>query len=567
MRRKLHVSAPLVFVAACYQGLGASPGAADNHTSTGGSAHDSDGGSDSGAVDVDAVWLPTRIRRLSTRELDNTVEDLLGTSVAISATLGSDLRQSGFTLNSEQRVDATFGGRLQLATETLAKEAVAERLDVLVPCASDPDQRACAAAFVDDFGTRAFRRPLTDEERDGLLAVYDLASTGVADGGEQLGTFAGGIEAIIRASLQSGSFLYLTELGTEGDGETLVELAPYETAAQISYLVIGAPPDEPLFAAAAADSLRNPSEREDQARRLLASDPRAGQQAARFVKEWLGIDRLADIDRESSVEETFATLRPMFEQETDVFIHEVLANGDGKLATMLTADFAMVNEPLAAFYGVPYSGVATWVQAPLEGTSRRGLLTQANFLSTYASNAPPGSSPVNRGKAVLNQMLCLSIEFPTDPEVAMDASEVPPADGTTTTRERFEQHSSVPACAACHKLLDGIGFAFENFDQVGKFRATENGKTIDASGELVGADVSGPYANASGLVDRLASSEQVSRCFARNFFRFVSGQTSNETESQYLEGWESLDGDVRDQLVELMVAYIRSDFFIKRRAM
>jgi hypothetical protein len=512
-----------------------------------------------------SVWLTARVRRLSNRELDNSVKDLLGTSTLLSARLPPDTRQSGFTVNAAQRVDATYAGQLKDGVEALANEAVTQRMSTLVPCASSGDPRACATTFIDEFATRAFRRPLVDDQRAGLLAVYDTAAGGVIPDGGTIGTFADGIKAVIRAVLQSASFLYLTELGREQAG-ALLELDPYETASQLSYLVAAAPPDSALLALAKQDALRAPDRREAEARRLLASSPHAAQQLARFVKEWLRLDQLAQIERTSTVADTFATLSPLFDAETDAFIGEVVGHGDGTLRTMLTADFSMVNDKLAGFYGVPHDATTSWARASLASTQRRGLLSQSNFLSTYASNSPPGSSPVKRGKVVLNQLLCMNVQFPTDPNVAMRAMVPPPVDPTATTRERFERHASDPACRGCHDLLDGIGFAFENFDQIGKFRSTENGKPIDASGSLKGTGVDGTFANASELAGLLASSEQVRRCFAKNFFRFASGQTSDDTETRYLDVLGSMPAEARAQMTELVLAYIRSDLFMKRRA-
>src|SRR6185295_8213510 len=132
----------------------------------------------------------------------------------------------------------------------------------------------------------------------------------------------------------------------------------------------------------------------------------------------------------------------------------------------------------------------------------------------------------------LNQLLCQSIELPSDPALLMQAMIPPPP--ANTTRERYEAHSTNPACAGCHSRLDPLGFAFENFDQIGNFRSQENGVTVDASGTLVGTDCDGPFTDAVELVGRLASSEQVRECFARNFFRFASAQTSADTEAQFM---------------------------------
>jgi hypothetical protein len=516
-------------------------------------------------VDTTALsgWLPARVRRLSNRELDNSVKDLLGTTTVVSTMLAPDTRQSGFTLNAAQRVDATYGGQLKSAADQLSQEAVTQRLGTLVTCTYATDPRGCATKFIDGFAARAFRRPLTDDERTGLLAVYDTAAGGTNPSGGTIGAFPDGIKAIISAVLQSGSFLYVTELG-RGNASALLELDPYETASQLSYVVAAAPPDAALIAAAAQDALRTPEQREAHARRLLATSPHATEQLARLVKEWVGLDQLANIDRTSTVADTFATLSPLFDQETDAFVGEVTAHGDGTLGALLTADFTMVNAKLAAFYGVPYGGTTGWARASLTSTARRGLLSQANFLSTYASNAPPGSSPVKRGKEVLTQLLCQNIQFPTDPNVAMKAAVTPPADPHRTTRQRFEQHGTDPACSGCHKVLDGIGFGFENYDQIGKFRSTENGQPVDPSGTLLASDVDGPFANAAELASRLASSEQVRTCFAKNFFRFASGQTTDPTEAHYLDAWKSMPAGARTQLTELMVGFIRSDLFMKR---
>ncbi len=509
------------------------------------------------------VWLPERVRRLSDRELDNSVADLLGTTTLISTLVSPDTRQSGFTSNADQRVDATFGTALEAAADALAQEAVTQRLATLAPCASGADPRGCAQAFIEDFGARAFRRPLTDDDRAGLIAVYDVVGGTPTDGG-LAGTFSDGIGAIISAVLQSGSFLYVTELG-QGTG-ALVVLDPYEAASQLSFLVTAAPPDAQLLQAAAQGALATADQREAQARRLLASNPHVPQQLARLIKEWLGIDQLANIDRVSTVTDSFATLSPWFDSETDAFVDEVATHTDGTLATLLTADFTMVNADLAGFYGVPYDGTSGWVRTSLAPTARRGILTESNFLSTFASTSPAGSSPVKRGKAVLNQLLCLDIQFPTDPAVAMAASIPPPVNPNATTRQRFQEHADNPACSGCHVLLDGIGFAFENFDQIGNFRSTDNGQPVDASGTLTGSDVDGPYADANGLVTRLASSQQVRRCFARNFFRFVSAQTSDGTEAQYMDVWGAMPAQARTQVVELLVGFARSDLFIERRA-
>jgi hypothetical protein len=229
----------------------------------------------------------------------------------------------------------------------------------------------------------------------------------------------------------------------------------------------------------------------------------------------------------------------------------------------------MVNPTLAAFYGVSGGAGTGYSRVSLNtaASPRRGLLTQANFLATYVSNDTPIGRPVKRGKTLLNQVLCLAVQFPTDPNLAAKAMKPPAPSPNATTRQLAVQHSTEPACAGCHAIIDPMGFAFENFDAIGNYRTTENGRPIDASGTLRGTDVDGrPFSSAGEMVALLGQSDQVRRCFATNFFRFASAQSSDGTEAQYLDLWRALPADARTQIVQLLVAYVRSDMFVKRRS-
>jgi hypothetical protein len=141
----------------------------------------------------------------------------------------------------------------------------------------------------------------------------------------------------------------------------------------------------------------------------------------------------------------------------------------------------------------------------------------------------------------------------------------PPKPGATTRELSVAHANSDPACAGCHTIIDPIGFGFENFDVIGAYRTMENNKPIDASGALLGTDVDGAFKNAAELVGKLATSEQVRRCFATNFFRFASAQHTPETTAKYLETYGAMPMDARGKLVQLLLAYVRSDMFVNRR--
>jgi hypothetical protein len=504
-------------------------------------------GGDIPRPDPGATEIPARIRRLTNAEYDRSVAALLGTTLQPGADFTPDSRQSGFTLNAEQRVDGVLADQLKLAAETLARQAVSQRLSTLVPCASSANE-ACAATFIDSFGRRAFRRSLTPDEKSGLIDVFRVGIDG--------GTFADGIELVITAVLQAPAFLYLTELGAAGAGGPLVTLTDHEAAAQLSYVLTGGPPDDTLAGAADAGRLRDGAARATEARRLL-TQTHAGGQTRRLLEEWLGIDNLAVTDKDASLYPRFRDLRPAMLEETGGFIDEVLWRDNGSLGLLLTADFTVAPPAMASFYGLTGGGTG---RLALAGVRRRGILNHASFLSVHAH--ADSSAPVIRGAVIRRKLFCHQLTVPTDPSVVIV---FPPPDPTRTTRERYEVHVNNDLCRGCHTLIDPIGFAFEGFDGMGAARTTENGKPINTSGKLVGTDVDGDIADSVDLVARLGGSAQVRSCFARNVLRFGSAQASPGVEIQFQKVVAALPAAQQDKLLDLLVAFAGSDLFVNRR--
>ncbi|UJR83274.1 DUF1592 domain-containing protein [Sandaracinus amylolyticus] len=491
---------------------------------------------------------PSSVRRLARHEYDHSVADLLGFETDASDGFAGDARVAGYTASAALRVDATLGEQLRTAAEAIATTAVTEHLATVVPC--DRSAADCPRTFVTTLATRAFRRPATDLEIEGLLAIFTLASTNG-------GTFEEGVSAVLQAVLQSASFLYVPQIGAGDDLDRTLDA--YETASALSYFLTASPPDAALLEAAAADSLRTPDQREAQARRLLDEHPRARAQVVRFVQEWLGLDTLHYVARDSETHD-FTSLRPLMEEETRRFVEDVVFAGDGTFESLIAADFTLANGTLRDFYGLEVTS-DDWSRAELEGTPRRGLLGQASFLATHA--ARDESSPVKRGVTILRRILCLDVPAPTG-DVAEQAMMTPPP--ARTTRERFTQHSTNPVCAGCHSLIDPLGFAFEDFDQLGAFRTEENGTPVDSSGELVGTDVNGPFADGGELVAMLAESPQAHACFARNLFRFASARSSQPLEASFLDAWGRMPDERRSSLVEIWIELVRSELFVQRRA-
>jgi hypothetical protein len=541
-------------------GSGAMAGAAGSGGSTnGGSA---------GAASSSPL-LPARIRRLTNAEYDRSVQALLGTSMAPSVQFSfpPDARQGptnspagpAFTVNDAQRVDPVLADKLDTAALALVAEARSTgRLAELAPCAEPAGGgEACAREFLQSFGARAFRRALSEEEVNGLVSGPTSAYHVGADGY----THEEGIEVLARVLLQSPGFLYITELGEIGSGATFA-LTPDEIATQLSYLLTSGPPDAALLERAGEGALATADGREAEARRLL--DTPAGQaRFVRVVQEWLGIDEVARREKASSVYPEFASVSQAMEDESHAFIDEVLHRSTGTLTELLTADWTIIDAPLAELYGVTWPGAGQ--RTSLGGVPRRGILNQAAFLSVFASNN--GSHPVFRGVALMRRIACLDTP---DPGALGIVVSFPAADPQKTTRERFSVHTLDPACAGCHATIDAFGFSMENFDGIGKLRTMENALPVETSVTLAtGSDIDGTYADSTELLAAVAQSDAVKACLARQIFR-SSAARSNESvagaENAFVEVWRQLPAEAQERLPEVLVAYVKSRSFLERRA-
>ncbi len=555
MNFRLPSLSPMAFaacgLAACVGAIGPSGDGPSSSSSSDGTGQSSSA-STLGDGSVVASLLPVRIRRLSNAEFDATAQAVLGTQLTFASTLPKDVRQgsysaggfpaAGFTRNAAAIFDSVSAPQIQQAADSLASDAVTNRLSTLAPC-NDSNQTNCATTFITNFGAQAYRRPVTATELTGLQAVYQA--------GAKDQNYASGIQLVITTILQSAGFLYLTELGgTVTNGTT--KLTSYEVASELSYFLTGAPPDATLTQAAASDALQDPQAVGVQGARLLKSS--GGQQElAAFVEQWLGIDNPPGTSTGTMV------TGPAMSSATTAFVEDVMLNGDGTLATLLTAPYTFVDSSLATLYGVqgPTSGVA---KVQMSG-QRLGLLNEASFLTTYAHST--FSAPVKRGHLVRTQMLCDQIP-PPDPSLKVNTTPPTPT-GAETTREADMDHMTDAACSSCHSLMDPIGFGFENFDGNGAYRTTEAGQAIDASGALnMAADLTGSFSNGAELIQKLASSEAVTQCYWKHFADFAAAETDPDIEATFMNFWQQQPAATRASLPQIVVAFVQSDLFLKR---
>ncbi len=494
-------------------------------------------------AECDVALTPgTPLRLLTRSEYNLTVRDLLGATGNPSRDFPKEPLAVGLdndaTLN---RATPAHVERWLDAAEALAADAVTHRRDALLPCTGE--HYSCAQQFIARTGLRAFRRPLTSAESATLNELF--ATVWQADG------FDAAMELTLQSYLQAPQFLYRDEAPT-GPGEVLT-LYDYRLASRLSYFLWGSMPDNELLDAAANGVLNTPEGLTAQARRML-EDPKSADGLRRFFSVWLYLEGVEHSEKNTTVYPEYSpALAAAWRTSLLLFIDDVMAH-EGTLPALLTSNALYVNSTMTG-YGMqtPARG---FVRSELDDGTRRGLLTQPGFLAFKA--LPDSSSPVRRGLFVLDKLLCQSI--PPPPAVFTP----PQPSVTATTRERFAAHSSDDGCYGCHRFIDPIGFTFEHYDGLGRWRDTENGKPVDSTGGVVLADddvLLQPVSDIVELAGLLAQSPQVHACVAKDVYRFALGRgltgADTCTVAKVSKRFVDSGGDFR----ELMLAIVQSDAF------
>lgn len=499
----------------------------------------------------------TPLRRMTRFEYNNTVRDLLGETTNPGNAFPEDA-VSGFFDNVAltQTVNVLQAEGYMAAAEAIATKAVAN-LNTLLGCnVAQQGEAVCASRFIDNFGAKAYRRPLSAEESQRLVGLYTTVR-GESD-------FNTAIKASLEAMLISPHFLFRPEFGqTEGSKvEAAKKLTGYETATRLSYFLWGSMPDEALFAAAANGSLETPDGVRTQAERML-SDAKTQNMTARMYDQWFGIEGVLGVAKDAEQLPAGVAfndaLKASLVDESRRFIKDVIWNGDAKVRTLLTAPYTYVNENSAKLYGLTGVTGAEMRRVDLDPKQRGGILTHPSFLA--ARGKQDQSHPIKRGEFVRTHLLCEELAAPP-PGIPALPSAVP----DQSTRERIAGHTSNPACASCHKLIDGAGFGFEHYNASGMYREEDGGKPVDASGELVATqDVNGPFVGTIELSAKLASSQQVQRCFAQQTLRYSQGRFESAEDTctvfKLNDGFMRTGGDLK----QLLLLTAQSDSFLHYR--
>ena len=373
------------------------------------------------------------------------------------------------------------------------------------------DERTCATTIVSTLARRAFRRPVSQADIRQLMTFYDAGRT-------SRGTFEGGIQLALRRILADPAFLFRAERDPAGVAPgAAYAISDLELASRLSFFLWSSIPDDALFRSAEGRRLRNTEELLAQVRRMLADD-RSASLVSNFAGQWLQLRNLARVAPDPLEFPDFDDdLRRAFRRETEM-LFESIVRDDRSILELLTADFTFVNERLARHYGIKGVTGSRFRRVAVADPARRGLLGHGSILAI--TSHPNRTSPVKRGKWILENLMG-SPPPPPPPDVpAFDEKQ--DRARPRTMRERMEEHRRTPACANCHRLMDPIGLAMENFDGIGGWRARDGGVRIDASTQLAdGTTVNGVVELRDALLRR---PEVIVRTLTENLMTYALGR-------------------------------------------
>ncbi len=439
--------------------------------------------------------------------------------------------------------------------------------DVAVPAASgwlasygacDPgNDEACAKQLYEAFAQRAFRRPLTDDEREWLASSWAALPARASE--------VQRLEVMGELILQAPQFLYFYSEGTPVGAVNVLD--DHARAERLSYFLWDAPPDADLLAAAAAGEL-TPAGMRAHAERLL-DDERAKPVLRAFLADWLELGgatilpSLEDTPKDAKLFPGFdGVLRQSMRRELEMFMDHVMFEADGSMETLFTSTRAYVNAPLARLYGVQGgpTGSDDWAWVELNPTERAGMLTRAGFLAVHASQNV--TSPIRRGVYLLKEVLCAPLP---PPPANVDNTPLEVTGELKTVREATLQRTGSPSCGACHTRINELGFAFEHYDAIGRWQDAEaqTGARVSASADLSksGSSLQGTIDGALELSALLAKSPEVAACATKRWFEVALRRSPVALDAcsvQRIQAKVAETGSIR----ELLLALVESDAFL-----
>ena len=467
--------------------------------------------------------IPASVRLLTSRELTNSVSDILGTSVLL--TKGAFVKQEGKEGFDNETAFLSIDGltfeKLLLISQSVATEFAKKTPTGIASCLSTapapggPASLACSKAVVLNAATLAYRRPLVQIETSQLGTLVDNSFAGAAANDKYVASTEAGIIAV----LLSPQFLYyLPRSATEGEAGAPANLADWELAGRMAGMLWGSVPDANLRASAANGSLRSQS-LSTQLDRML-KDIKGSRFYEGFFAQWLGLYKLEGWNADKVTYPTWsASLLQSMRTETETFALNV-AKGNKSPIDLIDARYSYLDENMAKHYGIGGVTGTSFREVALP-SNRAGLLTQASFLTvTSASNH---TSPIRRGNWTLARILC---DPPAPPPPNVKPLPMEPGTGITepSIRALLASHSTNPVCASCHTKMDPIGLSYENYNGIGEYRSTyKDGTTVDATtGRLPNGQ---SFQNILEMQRSFETSEEFKNCFTTKLITYATGNS------------------------------------------
>lgn len=505
---------------------------------------------------VDGLALPSgstpvaRLHRLTTSELRNSLQDLLGDDIPLKDAEPDNVVDGFASIGAGVVTVSPSGvGLYETAARTATDFVFADaaRPSTRLACApQSAADSACLGKAIASFGRRAFRRPLTDAE---LTRFTNLATTIAGREGSSVNA---GLRSALNAILQSPSFIYRVELGapSAADGGKL-KYTDFEMASRLAATLWDSVPDDALLDAAQAGMLGTADGIKTQAARLLA-DPKAHRAIRAFTDELFGMSRFAEAVKDPALFPTWTDdLKPAMLQELELKVEDMVFSQKGDFFSLYDDRVTFLNHQLAKFYGLPDVQGDGFIRTQLPADSPRvGLLGTGAVLSGHA--LPQRTSPTQRGKFVAEALLCRTVPAPPNNVPPLPAMPEP----GQTLRQRLEAHRSSPACSGCHALMDPYGFGMEDFDGVGLYRTSDGGSPLDATGTFTGAGLDGSaFKGLAELGAALRKQPVLGPCMVSKLYAESQGRTATEldraTINQLSAGFAT--GHQVDQLILAMV--------------
>ncbi len=465
-----------------------------------------------------------RAWRLTHDQVRNTLRDTLGFVAPAMQAVSAEERLDGYANRSDKLAIAPLLADFYYRASEEVAANVAGRAGEFLTCpVAQLATGTCFADFARKFGLKMWRRPLEASEITDLTDLYKTAAM-------QGGTPEAGFKTVVQAFFLSPKFLYRTEIGNSQQAGAVTRLTDFELASALSYTLWDTGPDAGLLDLAAQGRLRDQTVLLNEAKRLLGTTDKASNAFHHFMQQWLYIESLLDKKKDATMFPIYSDqVAADLKEENRRFMNSVLFDpaGDKSLKSLFTATYGFVNARTAALYGVTGVTGNDLVKTELPKAERRGLLTQGSFLAAHAD--PNGTHLVDRGRYMREEIMCDRIP-PPDPAFAQEDPKLITED--MTGRERFTAHSSNPLCIGCHALFDGLGFAMENYDAIGRFRLTDKNKMIDPTGSVpLPSGKKIEFKNYIDLIDQLAESTDLYSCFSSQYLTYAAGRALDDVPS------------------------------------